>query len=456
MELNSISGRVVLPHNIVHAEISIDPVTKSIVSISEINAQKEDGPLIFPGFIDLHVHAREYPRPETADAQALGRWAAACKKETFFTAGRAAINGGVTLFAAMPNDPEPPDNPVTYARKIEVSKSSGCPVILFGSVTRSSEPWADIPYKVYLDVEPSAVSFTKWSDLETALSRYPGRRIFFHAEDPEILDKLRGQKARWKIRPPEAEVSAVRKILELTAKFGLHTHVCHVSTEKTVRMIQDCNRMSSDKVSCEVTPHHLFFSIQDSRVLSAQSGNVPKSEFLECNPPLRSEADRRFLLNALKEGTVDILASDHAPHTLEDKRQGAPGMPHLDTLGAFAGWLINECGFSVQRVAQVLSTAPAELLRNDLNRPHGVIEPAATASFTLLDLSGTTLIQGDTIKDRGPLETLCRWSPFDSIPLPATVQGTIVRGKQYRDWPLGTADFPLSAPFTGGDLGEGD
>ncbi|HTY24426.1 MAG TPA: amidohydrolase family protein [Desulfomonilaceae bacterium] len=431
MELNSISGRVVLPHNIVHAEISIDPVTKSIVSISEVNAQKEDGALIFPGFIDLHVHAREYPRPESADSQSLERWAAVCKKETFLTAGRAAINGGVTLFAAMPNDPTSPDNPVTYARKIDVSKSSACPVILFGSMTKSSEPWADIPYKVYLDVDPSVVSFTKWSDLETALSRYEGHRVFFHAEDPEILNKLRGQGARWRTRPPEAEVSAVRKILELTAKLGLHTHVCHVSTQEAALAIQDYNLMSSGKVSCEVTPHHLFFSIQDGRVLSAQSGNVPRSEFLECNPPLRSEADRRFLLDALKEGTVDLLASDHAPHTADDKRQGAPGMPHLDTLGAFAGWLINECGFSVQRVAQVLSTAPAELLRKDLNRPHGVIEPSAMASFTLLDLSRTTLIQGDTIKDRGALETLCRWSPFDSIPLPARVQGTIVRGKQY-------------------------
>ncbi len=109
MELTSISGRVVFPHVIVHAQISIDPVSGSIVSISELPA-KEEGPLIFPGFIDLHVHAREYPRPEESDEQALEKWSATCKKETFVTAGRAAINGGVTLFAAMPNDPEPPDN----------------------------------------------------------------------------------------------------------------------------------------------------------------------------------------------------------------------------------------------------------------------------------------------------------------------------------------------------------
>ena len=84
MQLTSISGRVVFPHGIVHAQISIDPVSGAIVSISELPG-KQDGPLIFPGLIDLHVHAREYPRPEESDTQALEKWTATCKKETFLT-----------------------------------------------------------------------------------------------------------------------------------------------------------------------------------------------------------------------------------------------------------------------------------------------------------------------------------------------------------------------------------
>ena len=430
MQLTSISGRVVFPHGIVHAQISIDPVSGAIVSISELPG-KQDGPLIFPGLIDLHVHAREYPRPEESDTQALEKWSAACSKETFASAGRAAINGGVTLFAAMPNDPVPPEDEHSYARKIAVSASSACPVVLFGAITESSEPWADIPYKVYLDAQPSSVSFTRWSDLETALGRYRGRRVFFHAEDPEILKKSAGAGPRWETRPPEVEISAVEKILELTAKLGLHSHICHVSTEKTVVMIQEYNRCSTDKVTCEVTPHHLFFSVQDGKVRSAVPGKIGKQEFLESNPPLRSEQDRRFLLDALKRRVIDVLASDHAPHTPEDKRRGAPGMPHLDTLGAFAGWLINEGGFTASDVARILSTVPAKLLSHNLDRPHGIIEPGAVASFTLLDLQGTTLAQDDVIAGRGRLETLCGWSPFDSIPLPATVKGTIVCGKQY-------------------------
>ena len=121
----------------------------------------------------------------------------------------------------------------------------------------------NLPYKVYLDIAPSPVSFTTWADLETALARYRGCRVFFHAEDPETLRKFTGDGPRWKNRPPEAEISAVEKILELTAKLGLHSHICHVSTEKAVSLICDYNRVSEDRVTCEVTPHHLFFSIRD-------------------------------------------------------------------------------------------------------------------------------------------------------------------------------------------------
>ena len=431
MEMTSISGRVVFPNGTVHAQISVDPGTRSIVSFSEIPATDEYTTLIFPGFIDVHVHAREYARPQNSNHQSLDKWSAACKKETFSSAGRAAINGGVTLFAAMPNDPTPPDNQQSYSQKIAVAASSPCPVILFGSVTASSEPWADIPYKVYLDAAPSSVSFSRWSDLGPVLARYQGHRVFFHAEDPEILEKFSGTGPRWKTRPPEAEICAVEKILELTAKFGLHSHICHVSTRKTVQMIQEYNRASTEKLTCEVTPHHLFFSVDNGKIISALPGEIARPEFLGSNPPLRSETDRRFLMDALKRGTIDLLASDHAPHTLEDKRQGAPGMPHLDTLGAFAAWLIGNCGFTEHDIARILSTAPARLLSRDLDRPHGIIEPGAAASFSLLDLDGATLVRDDVIVGRGRLETLCGWSPFDSIPLPGTVCKTIVRGKQY-------------------------
>ncbi|MGB6066375.1 MAG: amidohydrolase family protein, partial [Desulfomonilaceae bacterium] len=236
---------------------------------------------------------------------------------------------------------------------------------------------------------------------------------------------------RWKTRPPEAEIRAVEKILELTAKLGLHSHICHVSTERAVSLIQDYNRTSEDRVTCEVTPHHLFFSVQDGKILAAGEQNVPASALLECNPPMRPESDRLFLFDALKEGVIDVLASDHAPHTMDDKRNGSPGMPHLDTLGPFAGWLMNQCGFPPVRVAEVLSTAPARLFDHDLDLPHGTIGTGYAASLTILDIRNSMLVEGNRIEGRGALKTLCGWSPFEGVRLPARVAGTVVRGKQY-------------------------
>ena len=125
------------------------------------------------------------------------------------------------------------------------------------------------------------------------------------------------------------------------------------------------------------------------------------------------------------------MASDHAPHTLSDKRNGSPGMPHLDTLGAFAGWLLHDCCFTATRIAEVLSTAPSRKLAANLKRQHGTIEPGSHASFTVLDLATSTVVDEGGIKGRGPLKTLCGWSPFIGATFSAAVRTTVVSGKKY-------------------------
>jgi len=426
-----LSGNVVFADGVRPARIVLEGATIRTVEDCD-QCPADNSELIFPGFIDIHVHAREFPRPSEKDRVALDAWEAATRKETFSTAGYAAINGGVTQYCAMPNDAVPPDDEQSYARKIETASASSCPAVLLAAITSRSEPWADLPYKVYLDSHPSTVTFTSWKDLEAALSRYRGCRVFFHAEDPEILSLSAGSGPRWQTRPPRAEIQAVERILELTAKFDLQTHICHVSTEEAVMTIQAYNRHAKWSVTCEATPHHLFFSVdKEGKVSCRCDGTVKDPRLLECNPPIRSEHDRRFLLEALREGLVDILATDHAPHTLDDKRRGAAGMPHLDTLGAFTGWLMRDCGFSPVRIAEVLSSAPARVISRDLTRPHGVLGHGAAASFSILDLSGETRVEGGTINGRGPLHTRCGWSPFSEIALPALVKATIVLGKQY-------------------------
>jgi dihydroorotase len=423
-----LSGRAVFRDGTRNVSIQVDSGT--IIAVEPLAQEPDSWPIIFPGFIDSHVHAREYARPRGEDVGAVQKWQAALEKETFSTAGRAAINGGVTLYAAMPNDARPPDDSQTYDAKMEISHSSPCPTVLFACVTRDSEPWADLPYKVYLDSDPSPYAFTSWQALETTLARYSGCRVFFHAEDPDVLRASQGSGPRWKVRPAEAELRAVERLLDWTAKLGLRSHVCHVSTEGAVRLIREFNDHSSIPVTCEAAPHHLFFSMNGGEVTSASGQRPAMPQLLDCNPPLRSEQDRRFLVEALRDGSVPILASDHAPHTQEDKDRGAPGMPHLDTLGAFAGWLLNRCAFTPTRIAQALSEAPGKLLAPDLDKPQGMIEPGAWASFTILDPTGSTLVEGASIRGRGPLQTRCKWSPFSGIELPGSVTATIIRGEK--------------------------
>lgn len=432
MEPLYITGRTVFPDGIRHSRIGMDPIAGTIVSVEDTEEQQSENVLIFPGFIDAHVHAREYPRPLDSDSPALAKWEAACRKEVFTTAGQAAINGGVTLIAAMPNDPVPPDNSERYSQKVRLAASSPCPVVTFACVTRESSPWADIPYKVYLDSAPSAVSFDNWDDLADTLGRYKGSRVFFHAEDPLVLRKFPSGSPRWKNRPPEAEVNAARRILEMTAKFALKTHICHISTEQAVMLVQEYNRKSSAKVTCEATPHHLFFSIRNGQAMAADGNEVRNSNLLESNPPLRPEHDRLFLLDALKNGLVDILASDHAPHTIQDKMNGAPGMPHLDTLGPFVGWLMADCGFMPQRIAEITALMPGRLFAPDLAVPQGSIAQGWTASFTLLDLDRRSVADERGIEDRGPFRTRCAWSPFSGFSFPAYVSATIVAGRPHQ------------------------
>ncbi|MGB9616731.1 MAG: amidohydrolase family protein, partial [Desulfomonilaceae bacterium] len=266
-EITALDGWALLPEGLKHVRIRI--ASGKITSVDESAAGGSAGRIIFPGFIDLHVHAREYVQTDKDDSTSQAVWNAMTAKESFATAGAAAINGGVTLFVAMPNDPEPPGCPLAYARKQELSLACLCLVELAAAVTGRSEPWDDLLYKVYLDPKPSPVSFQRWQDLRTVVARYTRCRLMFHAEDPEFIASQTESGPRWKTRPPEAELRAVDRILDLTAKFGLRAHICHVSTRKAVELIENYNQHSSMKVTSEATPHHLFFSLSPEGVTGA-------------------------------------------------------------------------------------------------------------------------------------------------------------------------------------------
>ena len=148
---------------------------------------------------------------------------------------------------------------------------------------------------------------------------------------------------------------------------------------------------------------------------------------LQMNPPLRSRADRLALVEALRSGVIDYLATDHAPHTLEEKEVGASGVPLLDTYGAFATWLMEVHGFSPQGIARVCAWNPGRFVREFLpagfGRGVGRIEAGYVGSLTVLDLHTPYPVR------REGLRTKCGWSPFEGFTFPGSVRWTVLRGR---------------------------
>jgi len=359
----------------------------------------DDRHRIFPGFIDGHVHARE-------DPTGRDRF-----KEDFLSAGLAAIRGGVVAFAEMPNNPAPPIDDGSYEAKESLAARCPVDVILYAGIRAGSRPLSKrVPYKAYLGATTGTVGFRDADEAREALAPYAGCWVTFHAESP--LGSI-GAGRPGDSRPPEDEVEGIDLALRLARELGLRPHIAHVSTEAGLDRIRAARR-DGFPVTCEVTPHHLFFD-RTSRP------RFLRAPWLFMNPPLREPSDRAALLAALAGGEIDWVATDHAPHLPQDKDGGAAGVPGLDTLGGFASWLIAE-RISEARVAEAFAGAPGRFL--ELFRPEGWgrIAEGSVASLTVLGLGVPWTVGA------ADLRTRCGWSPFEGITLPGDAAWTIVRG----------------------------
>jgi dihydroorotase len=349
---------------------------------------------IFPGFIDLHVHCRE-------DPSGLQNY-----KEDFASAGAAALAGGVVALADMPNNPDPPATPERYAAKRQLADRAPVDIVLFGPAAKA--PFQDgIPYKLFLSEQAASSA----EELCGFFRAFRGHWLSVHAEDPTVLAACRAAKTHEKRRPREAEIKAVEKLLAaLRADPCLHLHICHVSTRESVQLIEEAKRAGLP-VTAEVCLHHLFFDVDNFPPIFGPCRNV--------NPPLRARADRDRLIEALRNGAIDALATDHAPHSLEEKRRGAAGFPGLDTYGAFATGLLD--ALTPARFIAATSGFAAAFMRRFTGEVFGVIAPGAVGSLAVLALSPSGI-------RKESFTTKCDWSPYIGCTFPGAVEATIVRG----------------------------
>jgi dihydroorotase len=407
-----VEGRIANEDAEFDGAIEIDTKTGLIASVGPQEGRSDfdtDGCVIFAGFGDLHVHARE---------DVSGR---EMYKEDFASASAAAIHGGVTHFADMPNNPVAPIDDASYTAKEKLTVCAAVHITLYGGIGPGTRPLARaVPYKAFMGPSVGELFFSSPEQLEETIARYRGCNVSFHCEDPLILESSRGASTHEERRPAKAEISATRFALQLIERYELQGKLCHFSTGEGLKDVIAA-KARGVRVTCEVTPHHLFF---DDTML-----NEENRLWLQMNPPLRGREDRLAMIEALRTGEIDYLATDHAPHSLEEKGKGTSGVPHLDTYGAFTTWLMAEHGFTAQQIARVCAANPGQFVRPYLPQSYskgfGRVEEGYVGSLTVLDLKTPYRVTRETLK------TKCGWSPFEGVSFPGSVRHTVVRGHVY-------------------------
>jgi dihydroorotase len=408
-----LEGRIANHNAEFDGAVEIDTDTGLIVHVGPKLGRSDldlEGQIIFPGFGDLHIHARD----DVSKSQVY--------KEDFSTVSAAAIHGGVTHVADMPNNPVAPVDDARYAAKERLTDASAVHVTLYAGIGPETSPLTrHVPYKAFMGPSVGDLFFSSQQELEQAIARYRGKNVSFHCEDPVILQESKGAPTHEQRRPARAEITATEFALELIERYELVGKLCHYSTGDGLKKIAAAKERGV-RVTAEATPHHLFF---DDSMLTEEN-----RLWLQMNPPLRGREDRLALIEALRSGLVDYVATDHAPHTIDEKMVGVSGVPHLDTYGAFATWLMAEHGFTTMDIARVCAYNPGlfvkEFLPSEFGKGFGRVEEGYVGSLTIIDPDAPWLVRRETMK------TKCGWSPFEGYTLPGRVTYTVLRGKLNR------------------------
>ncbi|HVF76566.1 MAG TPA: dihydroorotase [Acidimicrobiales bacterium] len=369
------------------------------------------GCVVAPGLVDLHTHLREPGREEA---------------ETVESGSRAAAVGGYTAVVAMPNTEPAIDNAAAVRHVLDLGATALCDVRVAGAITVGREgtqlaplaEMADLGVRLFTDdgagVQDSRLmrrALEYASSLDVTLAQ--------HYEDAALAAGGHMHEGAWSSRlgipgiPAEAEELMVMRDIALARLTGARVHFLHLSTAGSVAMV-GAAKAQGLPVTAEVAPHH--FTLTDAEVQGFDT-------VFKVNPPLRSSGDVAAVRQALRDGSIDAIATDHAPHTRDVKEapfdQAPPGMLGLETALALA---ITELDLPIEQVLALLSWQPARIA--GLTGEHGgPIVEGAPANLCVIDPAATWVVDADRLASRS------RNTPYAGRKLTGKVRHTILRGE---------------------------
>lgn len=381
---------------------SISPTENEIV----VNGS---GRHLLPGLVDLHVHFRE---PGYS------------YKETIRTGSLAAAAGGFTTVCTMPNLNPAPDSLSNLKTQLDIIGEGACIEVLpFATITRQRLGHELVDYKELL---PYVAGFSDDGTgvQEEDVMREAMKEIAFvdgllaaHCEVEKLLFKgyiHDGEYAKAHGHRgicSESEWGEVKRDIELAAETGCRLHICHVSTKESVELVRQAKQRGL-KVTCETGPHYLAFADND----------LQEDGRFKMNPPIRSAADREALIKGIADGTVDCVATDHAPHSVEEKAKGleksAMGVVGLETsFAAVNTYMVEKGHISLERLVDVMAVNPNRILGRDT-----VIAEGRVADLVLVDFNEEWSVNPDEFF------TLGRATPFAGLKLRGRVLLTLKNG----------------------------
>jgi len=366
--------------------------------------------IVLPGIIDTQVHFRE---PGSTD------------REDLESGSRAAVLGGVTSVFEMPNTNPPTSNLIEFNKKLDLAKNRmHCNyAFYFGATPENVDQLAKLKglegccgVKLFAGSSTGKLLVDKEKDIEKVISN-SDRIVSIHSEDEEILNLRKKfikegdvhSHPEW--RNAECAMSSTRRVVKIAERYNKQIHVLHVTTKEEV----DFLAMHKKNVTFEITPQHL--------TLYAPDCYDKLGSFAQMNPPIRKKEHFDRLWVAVKNSVVDVLGSDHAPHSKEDKNKKYPaspsGMPGVQTILPIMLDHINNEKLSLDQLVKLMCENPCKIF--GIKRK-GYLKEGYDADLTIIDMNKSVTIKNEMIASK------CGWTPFDNYKVKGFPVATIVNG----------------------------